>query len=251
MAARAGTAARRASAGPARTAGRGAVRKPATRRAGRGRASGPARAGSRALPIRMVQAPVARAARARGVTVLDSLLHGRGWIALVGVLLVGIVFFNVDLLQMNREIAQTADRAAETKRQNAGLRVELARLASTERIQEAAARDGLVLPPAGQVRYLRAIPALDAKRAARRAAAPGQGVVQPPAESTPPVAAPQPTAPVAPAQGTAPPPVQPAPTAPAGEPRGVAGAPAAPPTQPAPAAGAQPAPAVPTAGAQG
>ena len=38
------------------------------------------------------------------------MLSGRVWIGLVFVLLAGIVFFNVDLLQMNREIAQMADR---------------------------------------------------------------------------------------------------------------------------------------------
>ena len=41
---------------------------------------------------------------------------------MVGVLLAGIVFFNVDLLQMNRDITQMADRAAALKRENARLR---------------------------------------------------------------------------------------------------------------------------------
>ena len=58
-----------------------------------------------ALPVRVLNAPFARAARARTGSLLDALLSGRGWIALVFVLLAGIVFFNVDLLQMNRDIA--------------------------------------------------------------------------------------------------------------------------------------------------
>ena len=57
-------------------------------------------------------APFTRAARRRTSGVLDALLAGRGWIALVGVLLVGIVFFNVDLLRMNREIAVDARTGA-------------------------------------------------------------------------------------------------------------------------------------------
>ena len=86
--------------------------------------------------------------RTRVAGVLDALLSGRGWIALVGVLLAGIVFFNVDLLQMNREITQMADKAAAVKRENDRLRHDYARLASSERIQEAAAADPTAIDPA-------------------------------------------------------------------------------------------------------
>ncbi len=99
---------------------------------------------------------------------LDNLLYGRGWIAIVFVLLAGIVFFNVDLLQMNRDIATTAETAGEVKRENAKLRTEIARLGSSERIQQVAAEAGLVLPAPGEVRYLRSNPAVDAERAAAR-----------------------------------------------------------------------------------
>ena len=100
--------------------------------------------------------------------VLDAILHGRAWIGLVFVLLAGIVFFNVDLLQMNREIAQAEERVGALKRQNAQLRSEVARLGSSERIQRVAAERGLVLPAPGEVRYLRSDPAVDARRAAAR-----------------------------------------------------------------------------------
>jgi cell division protein FtsL len=100
--------------------------------------------------------------------VLDAILHGRAWIGLVFVLLSGIVFFNVDLLQMNREIAQTEERVGSLKRENARLRTDLARLGSSERIQRVAAERGLVLPAPGEVRYLRSDPAVDARRAAAR-----------------------------------------------------------------------------------
>ena len=107
----------------------------------------------------------------RGALVLDVLLHGSAWIALVFVLLVGIVFFNVDLLRMNREIAATAEQTATVKQQNARLRTDLARLGSSERIQRVAAERGLVLPAPGEVRYLRSHPTVDARRAAQRIAA--------------------------------------------------------------------------------
>ena len=112
------------------------------------------------------------AAPPRGARILDALLTGRAWIALVGVLLAGIVFFNVDLLQMNREITQMADKAAQIKRQNDRLRHDYARLASSERIQEAAAAVGLVYPAAGEVRYLESNPKLDAHNASNRIIAP-------------------------------------------------------------------------------
>jgi cell division protein FtsL len=125
-----------------------------------------------------------RAARAatppRGARILDALLTGRAWIALIGVLLAGIVFFNVDLLQMNREITQMADRAAEVKRQNDRLRHDYARLASSERIQEAAAAVGLVYPAAGEVRYLQSKPKLDAHNASKRIIAPTNSTLVPP-----------------------------------------------------------------------
>src|SRR3954468_18859542 len=107
-------------------------RRPAPRRV----SGGSAAAVALPLPVRVLNAPFTRAARRRTSGVLDALLAGRGWIAVVFVLLVGIVFFNVDLLRMNREIAANADRIAVLKRTIARDRLDVARLASTQRIQE-------------------------------------------------------------------------------------------------------------------
>jgi cell division protein FtsL len=119
-----------------------------------------------------------------GARLLDALLSGRVWIGLVGVLLAGIVFFNVDLMRMNREITHMADRAAQYKRENAGLRQEVAQLANSERIQEAAAELGLVLPQPDQVRYLKSNPRVDAKTAAKRIIAPTPITTTPPPTTT-------------------------------------------------------------------
>jgi cell division protein FtsL len=132
-----------------------------------------------ALPVRVLNAPFARATRARTGSVLDALLSGRGWIALVFVLLAGIVFFNVDLLQMNRDIARNADRISALKRANARLLLDEARLASSERIQEAAAQLGFVLPAPGEVRYLKARPTRDAGQAVKRITEPNLTYVAP------------------------------------------------------------------------
>jgi cell division protein FtsL len=155
------------------------------------RASGPAGAPAVALPVRVVNAPFARAARRRTSGVLDALLAGRGWIALVFVLLAGIVFFNVDLLQMNRQIARDAERISVLKRDIARNRLDVARLASSERIQESAVQLGLVLPAPGEVRYLKAHPIRDAHQAAKRITAPNLAYVAPEPIDT----APEPVAP--------------------------------------------------------
>ena len=160
---------------PART-------RPATRRMSGGAAAAPAVA----LPVRVLNAPFARAARRRTSGLLDALLSGRGWIALVFVLLAGIVFFNVDLLQMNREIARNADKISTLKREIARHRLDVARLASSERIQESAVQLGLVLPAPGEVRFLKARPERDAHQAAKRITTPNTAFVAPePIETAP------------------------------------------------------------------
>jgi cell division protein FtsL len=171
------------------------------RRAGPARHAAPSRTTGPARRVsgRAHPKPGAQAG-ARGARVLDALLTGRIWIGLVGVLLAGIVFFNVDLLQMNREITQMADKATQIKRQNDRLRHDYARLASSERIQEAAAELGLVYPAAGQVRYLESKPTRDAHNASKR-------IIAPTGSATPaPIAPTQPaTATTAPTTTTLPP----------------------------------------------
>jgi cell division protein FtsL len=151
------------------------ARRPARRVSGR--------AAPRKSAPRRIAAPL-------GARMLDALLSGRAWIGLVGVLLAGIVFFNVDLLRMNREITHMADRASQLKRENARLRQDVAGLASSERIQEAAAQLGLVLPQPADVRYLKSNPTVDARTASKRIIAPE------------PILAPEPTVPTLPTQPT-------------------------------------------------
>ena len=175
-------------------------------RAATARAAPARRAPARSHPPRRRSAPARKparrasghakartTARPRGARILDALLTGRACIAVVGVLLVGIVFFNVDLLQMNRDITSMADRAGQLKRENARLRIDLARLASSERIQETALGLGLVYPAPGEVRYLKSQPTVDAKNASKRMSAPDPNYVTP--IPTPTTADPSATAP--------------------------------------------------------
>lgn len=75
--------------------------------------------------------------------------------ALIAVLLTGIVFLNVALLELNGSIARMDTRAAELKRKNADLTMRVARLGSSERIQRAAAAQGFAGAAPGAVGYLR------------------------------------------------------------------------------------------------
>ena len=171
--------ARKAASAPNAKPGRGAPSR------GRPVVLRPAPAGA-PLGLRVARAPFVRALRSRGGGVLDALLSGQGWIALVGLLLVGIVFFNVGLLELNRNIAGTSRHVTEIKRENAKLRLDVARLGSSERIQTAAAAEGLVLPAPGDVRYLKIDPTIDARRAAKRIVAPSSvALVAPPTTSDP------------------------------------------------------------------
>lgn len=160
---------------PAATAHRPAVRRSPSPRAPR-RVSGPARGRVRTAPR---PAPRSRVATPRAsapavalpqlpqlprlVDVLvglpdsrwlDRLLRGRAWIALIAAALIGLVFMQVSMLKMNAGIGQSVERSATLERQNADLRATVSQLSSEERIQRAAADMGLVMPPAGDIRYL-------------------------------------------------------------------------------------------------
>ena len=184
-----------------------------------GPARGPVAPGRPAAPPRRPASPARGLARPKGAVLLDRLLSGRLWIGLVFLLLVGIVFFNVDLLRMNRDIAVTAEKAETIKRQNARLRGDLARLGSSERIQKVAVESGLVLPAPGEVRYLKPNSGVDARNALERLkagpqtetpggvppaqtgeGAPGQGQSQP--TGAPPSATTAPQAPTSTQTGT-------------------------------------------------
>jgi cell division protein FtsL len=94
---------------------------------------------------------------------------------------VGIVFFNVDVLRLNRSIAGTAEHATKLKQENARLLLEEAKLASSTRIQEEAAATGMVMPAPGDVHFLKA-GSQNALHAAQRMTAPAP-VTAPPSTS--------------------------------------------------------------------
>jgi hypothetical protein len=128
-----------------------------------------------------------RAMRVGDARLLDRLVRGRAWIALMAIGLMGIVFMQVSLLKLNAGISRAVTAADTFDRQNSSLREDISKLDSGERIQAVAAKLGMVTPAAGDVHYL------DARGAdgARAAAA-----IKPPKPVTP-SAAPAATTPAA------------------------------------------------------
>ena len=145
--------ARRAAPARRATAARHSARAHAPQRApARRRASGAVAAPVVALPgPRLQRALRPRRPPARHAACSTRCSSGRGWIALVFVLLAGIVFFNVDLLQMNRDIARNADE--DLRRSSARSRATGSTWRGSRRpsgSMESAAQLGLVQPVAGR-----------------------------------------------------------------------------------------------------
>lgn len=238
------TAPKRAPSQPRRRSGpaakpRGSAAAPAKTRTTRG-AAGPAPAQPRTQPRnprprtqpRTRSAPVSlgELLRARVNLLLDRLLRGRLWVVCIGFLLAGIVFLNVGLLQLNDQIGRTDKKSGQIGRENAALRIKLAKLDSTERIQRLAEAKGFVMPAPGAVRYVRS-KSRDAREAAKKTIAP-QPVTPPVPQAAVPAAAPTTgtgTVPGTTTPGaTTPATTAPVPPAPAGAPAAAATAPQVP-----------------------
>jgi cell division protein FtsL len=152
----------RAKARPAAGHGKRTVRRSAAPRVSRrvsGPAGGRAAAAAAALP-RPQLAPlgprlVAFATTLPDRSIVDRMVRGRVWIGVLGILLIGLVFTQVSLLKLNAGIGSAVEHGAALDRANGELRAQVSQLESGERIQERAAALGMILPPAGQISYVR------------------------------------------------------------------------------------------------
>ncbi|MDX6640694.1 MAG: hypothetical protein QOF12_1705 [Solirubrobacteraceae bacterium] len=79
---------------------------------------------------------------------LERIIRGRAWIAIVGIGLIGIVFMQVSMLRLNAGIGRAVDTATRLERDNSVLRGTISELSSGDHIEAEAARMGLVLPTA-------------------------------------------------------------------------------------------------------
>jgi hypothetical protein len=97
---------------------------------------------------------------------LDRLIRGRTWIALVAFALIGIVTLQLGLLRLNAGIGHGLEKEASLQRENAALSIENSELAAGDLVESSASRLGMEVVPAGALRFLTARPAADATRAA-------------------------------------------------------------------------------------
>jgi cell division protein FtsL len=177
------TAARAATAGTAtRVGGAGTATRPATRTHRR-----------RVVPRRAPFAPRRRSTRvrragplpARAVAyiralpdhpLLDRIVRGRAWIAMLGVMLVGIVAMQVAELKLGASVGRSLSESATLQSKNQLLRASVSALSDDQRIERLAARMGMVMPAPGDVVYLTPHTSADAARAANQ--------IQPPSPSS-------------------------------------------------------------------
>jgi cell division protein FtsL len=78
---------------------------------------------------------------------LDRIVRGRTWIALLGVMLAGIVYAQVEVLRLGARIGAAIEQTTTLQARNQQLRVSVASLSSVQRIEQLAAAQGMVLPP--------------------------------------------------------------------------------------------------------
>lgn len=155
------------------------------------RLSGPVRAPlptarrARAQSSGLLPSVLGAAQRLERHRLLDRLIAGRAWIALVAFALIGIVTLQLGLLELNASVGRSLERSAALQRENAALAIENSELAAGGRVESLASRLDMELVPMGALRFLMVDPRVDASRAAAALSAPAKvAVPAPEAEAT-------------------------------------------------------------------
>ena len=103
---------------------------------------------------------------------LDRLVRGRVWIPLLGVLLVGIVAIQVEVLKLGASIGRSMTLATQLQSRNQLLTASVARLSDDQRIMREAARLGMVMPGPTEQTFVPAYGPQSVSRAIRGIRAP-------------------------------------------------------------------------------
>jgi hypothetical protein len=133
---------------------------------GPGRRGGADRPADRRRPGRVVLGLVRAFDGLAQHRLLDRLIRGRVWIALVAFALIGIVTLQLGLLKLNGAIGRALEHEALLQRQNSALSIENSEMTAGDRVELRAARMGMELIPPGALRFLRARPRIYNGRAA-------------------------------------------------------------------------------------
>jgi cell division protein FtsL len=79
-------------------------------------------------------------------SLVDRLVRGRAWIPVLGVLLAGIVFMQVEILKLGTSMGRAMERSSALQTRNESLQASVATLADDQRIERLAAGMGMVMP---------------------------------------------------------------------------------------------------------
>jgi cell division protein FtsL len=103
---------------------------------------------------------------------LDRLIRGRAWIALVAFALIGIVAMQLWVVKLGVGIGRALEHEALLQRENSTLSIEDSKLSSGERVEQLAAARGMVLALPGGLHFDAVDGPLDARLAAAALARP-------------------------------------------------------------------------------
>ncbi len=82
----------------------------------------------------------------RGGQLLDSIVRGRAWIPVIGVLLVGIVAMRVEVLKLGSSVGSEIQQVSELQSANAVMLKQVSALSDNTRIEQDASKLGMVMP---------------------------------------------------------------------------------------------------------
>jgi cell division protein FtsL len=97
---------------------------------------------------------------------VDRVVRGRTWIALLGVMLAGIVAMQVELLKLNASIGRSIQLGVALQSRNDNLRASVSSLSDAQRIERLASGMGMVMAGPTSVQFLDARHVSGAKAAA-------------------------------------------------------------------------------------
>ncbi|MGN6170658.1 MAG: hypothetical protein ACTHQQ_21200 [Solirubrobacteraceae bacterium] len=87
---------------------------------------------------------------------LDRLIRGRAWIPVLGVMLVGIVAMQVELLKLNAVTGRSIELIGSLQGRNDLLRAQVASASDPSRIERLASRMGMTMPGPGAITFVKA-----------------------------------------------------------------------------------------------
>jgi cell division protein FtsL len=96
---------------------------------------------------------------------IDRLIHSRGWIPVIGVLLVGIVAMQVEVLKLNASMGRAIEQGSALQSRNELLRERVASLGDDQRIESLATKMGMSMPAPDAPSFLSARAAGDVQHA--------------------------------------------------------------------------------------